>query len=211
MQRRKYLAAVGSLAAAGAAGLGTGAFTSVSADRTVNVSVAQDSNALLKITKATENGSPTPNAANYVDITGNGRVRINIPGDTDGAGVNRNSTTKFDNLLDIQNQGTQTVIVGHQQSFQPQKGAFYHEDYEDGQNPRVGSSSEYSVSGQPDNNGTNLDTIALKNLPVLGPGDTLEDVGFFVTPEGTADMSYLDGATVTFVAAAEPSDLPGSP
>lgn len=58
-----------------------------------------------------------------------------------------------------------------------------------------------------DNDGiTNLDNAAVKNLPVLGPGDTLTNVGFFVTPEASASESFIDG-TITFAAGDEPSDI----
>jgi hypothetical protein len=204
MQRRKYLAALGSLAAGGAAIGGTGAFTSVSADRGIEVDTADDADAFLKIT-----ADSGPNASEYVNVN-NGIVSLDFTNTNNsgysggGSGVNANSTTVFDDLLNITNQGTQTVIVGHQQSFAPQKGALYHEDYEDGAIDRVGD--VYSGYGTPDNNGTNVDTIATKNLPVLGPGETLEDIGFFVTPGTDPAEAFIDG-TITFLAGAEPSDI----
>jgi hypothetical protein len=47
---------------------------------------------------------------------------------------------------------------------------------------------------------------------VLGPGETLDAVGFFVTPDGgnSPGSSFIDG-TITITAGAEPADLPGSP
>jgi hypothetical protein len=47
MDRRKFIAGLGSLTAAGAAGIGTGAFSSAEAERTVDVAVTTDNNALL--------------------------------------------------------------------------------------------------------------------------------------------------------------------
>ena len=199
---------MGSLAAGGAAATGTGAFTSVSADRTITVQTAKDSNAFLKIS-----AEDTPNGNEYVD-TQDGMVSLDFTS-TDspdnGSGVNPDATTIFDDLLKVKNQGPHTVIVGHRQSFPPQKGALYHEDYEDSTITRVGDVpskfDEVNDSiGKPDNNITNLDSSALKNLPVLDPGDTLEDIGFFVTPGTDPAEDFIDG-TITFAAGTEPSDI----
>ncbi len=109
---------MGSLAAGGAAATGTGAFTSVEADRTISVSTAGDADAMLAIKPAKSGSSETPNAAEYVDDTGD-TVSLDFTGvdhngdDTDEAtGINKNSETKFANLLDIENRGTQDVLVG---------------------------------------------------------------------------------------------------
>jgi hypothetical protein len=207
MQRRKFLIGAGSLAAGGAAALGSGAFTSVEADRAIEVDTADDADAFLTI-----EADSTPNANEYVDTSG-GTVALDFTNTNNsgyaggGSGVNANSTTVFDDLLNITNQGTQTVIVGHRQSFAQQKGALYHEDNENGGTTQVAESSEYSVSGSVDNQGiTNLDTADLKNLPVLGPGESLEDIGFFVTPGTDPAQDFVDG-TITFTAGANPSDI----
>jgi hypothetical protein len=210
MQRRKFLVGMGSLAAGGAAAMGTGAFTSVTANRGIEVDTADDSDAFLAI-----EADNTENADEYVNTNG-GTISLDFTNTNNsgypggGSGVNANGVTVFDDLLNITNQGTQTVIVGHRQSFAPQKGALYHEDYEDGAITRVGDVpgefDEVSNIGAPDNNITNLDTASLKNLPVLGPGETLEDIGFFVTPEANPAEDFIDG-TVTFLAGGEPSDI----
>jgi len=204
MERRKFTIGLGALVSGSAAAVGTGAFTSVEADRGIEVDTATDANAFLTI-----EADDTPNGREYVNDS-SGTVSLDFTNtddegiDGNGSGVNENSTTVFDDLLNITNQGTQDVIVGHEQSFAPAKGALYHEDYEDGAITRVGD--VYSGYNSPDNNGTNIDTIATKNLPVLSPGDTLEDVGFFVTPAADPATDFIDG-TITFVAGAEPSDL----
>jgi hypothetical protein len=109
MQRRKFIASVGSIAAAGAAAMGTGAFTSVSADRSVSVNVAGDDAALLAL-----DASSGANSA-YATQTGSGEVTVEID-DTDdvyadASGVNANATTKIFELFEIKNQGTQPVAV----------------------------------------------------------------------------------------------------
>ncbi|NHX34986.1 MULTISPECIES: hypothetical protein [Halolamina] len=200
MDRRKFIAGLGSLTAAGAAGIGTGAFTSVQANRGLTVDTADDSNAFLAIEAMSGD-----NADDYVEDGGNGTVTLdftNTDSPGSGGGVNRDSTTIFDDLLKITNQGTNTVIVGHRQSFGPAKGALYHEDDDVSQLGDI--AGDY---GTPDNDGiTNLDTAAAKNLPVLEPGESLENVGFFVTPDADASEDFVNG-TITFTAGDQPSDI----
>jgi hypothetical protein len=110
MDRRKFLATVGSLAAGGAAVTGTGAFTSVSANRDVSVEVADDTDALLSFTTA----DAGPNSQ-YVKTDG-GTLSIDISGSNDdiaggGEGINQNATTIIRDMFDIRNQGTQAVFV----------------------------------------------------------------------------------------------------
>ena len=113
MRRRKLLIGMGSLAAGGAAATGTGAFTSVSAERTVNVSVADDSDALLGLTTDPD-GDGTDEAANadYVDTSGS-EVTITLDSDasTTGSGVNADATTQINDLFRVVNQGTQAAVV----------------------------------------------------------------------------------------------------
>jgi hypothetical protein len=106
MQRRKYLAAFGSLAAGGAAMMGTGAFTSVTADRTVEVNVAGDASAYLGL----EPVSASPNSA-YVDVSG-GEVSFDFSdsnSNVGGDGFNPDATTRVNDLLRVTNQGTQAA------------------------------------------------------------------------------------------------------
>ena len=109
--RRKFLAGLGALASGSAAAMGTGAFTSVSANRDLSVAVADDADALLSI----DDIDGSPNSA-YVDTSGD-EVSISITTDTDGdgtnegTGLNNNALTKIQDLLRIENQGTQDVYV----------------------------------------------------------------------------------------------------
>lgn len=109
MERRKFIAAMGSVAAGGAATVGTGAFTSVEADRSVDVEVAGDANAFLGLDRTSD-----PNSQTYVTGTpSSGEVAFDFSDDngaTDlGDGFNPNAVTEVDNLLEVTNQGTQTV------------------------------------------------------------------------------------------------------
>ncbi|TKX62968.1 DUF1102 domain-containing protein [Halorubrum sp. ASP1] len=103
--RRKFITGLGALAAGSAAAVGTGAFTSVSANRDVSVAVADDADALLSI-------DTVSGAANseYVDTSGDA-ASITIESDAGGTGLNDDALTKIKNLLRIKNLGTQDVYV----------------------------------------------------------------------------------------------------
>lgn len=108
MKRRQLLAGLGAVAASGAA-IGTGAFTSVEADRSVSVTVADEDRAYLAL-------SPTEGANStfvYQDSSTNKQLTIDIndANTTEGDGVGLNSVYEFDDVFQIENQGTQEVDV----------------------------------------------------------------------------------------------------
>ncbi|WP_257298014.1 DUF1102 domain-containing protein [Haloarchaeobius sp. FL176] len=110
MERRKFIAGVGSLAAGGAAALGTGAFTNVTATRNIDVEVADDASAYLRL-----EGDGGANSE-YVTGDGNGgTLSINLDSSNatsaGGDGVNPDAVTQIDDLFVIKNQGTQEVDV----------------------------------------------------------------------------------------------------
>ncbi|TKX73066.1 hypothetical protein EXE40_01715 [Halorubrum sp. GN11GM_10-3_MGM] len=112
------------MVAGGGALLGTGAFTTVEAERTVTVETAGDADAFLGIT-------PFPDSANadYVTAPADGTVEIDITGegtDAPGEGVNRNAITEVDRLLEVTNNGTQSVAVGFNNQY-----AIENDDYGD--------------------------------------------------------------------------------
>lgn len=103
MERRKFLAAVGSLTAGTAAAMSTGAFTSVQAERSVTVNIAGDSDAFLGLEATTD-----PNS-DYVH-TNNGQVEIVLDeSEVGGSGFNKNAVTEIDKMLKVTNQGTQRI------------------------------------------------------------------------------------------------------
>lgn len=108
MKRRNVLAALGALSAGGAVVAGTGAFTSVSANRDVTVQVADDASAFLRI-------DDTGNASSEYVTENGGEFGIDLtssnPTDAGGQGVNANATTVIADLFEIQNQGTQEIEV----------------------------------------------------------------------------------------------------
>ncbi|MEZ3145350.1 right-handed parallel beta-helix repeat-containing protein [Halobaculum sp. MBLA0143] len=105
MQRRKLLLGMGT--AAGAAGaVGSGAFTSVRAQRDVSVQVADDSDALLSLEPGTG-----PNANAFATVS-DGTVGLDFSStDTGGSGLGTDSTYRFDGLLQVRNQGTQSIFL----------------------------------------------------------------------------------------------------
>ena len=108
MNRRNVLIGLGGLVAGGGALIGTGAFDTVEAERTVSVETAGDADAFLGLTAA---GDPDEN--DFVEEEGEGTISINIDATADaeggGEGLNQNARTRFNNLVTITNQGTQDV------------------------------------------------------------------------------------------------------
>ena len=115
MKRRKFLAGLGATSAGGSALIGTGAFDQVIADRDVDLRIAADSNAYLRIAPCTDDdGEPLPNGA-YTRELADGTLALDFS-DNDqeppqGEGVNNRALSKFHNVFEICNQGTQTVCV----------------------------------------------------------------------------------------------------
>lgn len=113
MNRRQLVVSLGAIATGGAAATGTGAFSSVEAQRNVDVTVAGDASSYLGIQPvAGGNG-------NYVDTTTNDALAISLTDSNDnigdgvagGQGLNANATTSIADVFEIKNQGTQTVEV----------------------------------------------------------------------------------------------------
>jgi hypothetical protein len=92
------------LVAGGGAILGTGAFTTVTAERTVNVQTAGDSSAFLGITPG-RGGNPYVTQSDQT-------VEINLDGtgsNSNASGLNDNAETVFRELVTITNNGSQPV------------------------------------------------------------------------------------------------------
>jgi hypothetical protein len=111
MERRKFVIGVGSLAAGAAAATGTGAFTSVEADRDAEVNLATDADAYLALTPGNENGwAASPTVGNSPD----GVLALEMNGQSQtsgGTGVNANALSVFDDVFHIGNQGANNADV----------------------------------------------------------------------------------------------------
>jgi len=115
MKRRNLLGTI-----AGAAGvslaLGTGAFSSTRAERTISAEVANDSEAYLEIDAEAVG---IAGRSSQVNIGYNGEVTVfripgpedDLVGGTDPAGVGENSEYWFANMAVIRNQGNQPITV----------------------------------------------------------------------------------------------------
>ena len=106
MDRRNLLRVVGSTAVAAGVTVGTGAFTSVTTDRSVSVAVAADANAALRLDDVPE----SPNDAFVTQTDGTFGIDVSASGNG-GTGVNTDAVTLFQDLFLIENQGTQPVDV----------------------------------------------------------------------------------------------------
>ena len=117
MKRRTFLIGTGSAALGGSALLGSGAFSKVESQRSVTIQVAEDPNAYLGMDKCSLDGSETPNSS-YAHLDGNGHLELLMNPDNPtignsslGDGINSDSTTWFDNVFQICNQGKEDVCL----------------------------------------------------------------------------------------------------
>ncbi|MFY4816354.1 hypothetical protein ACOJIV_27275 [Haloarcula sp. AONF1] len=111
MNRRTVIASVGGLATAGGMAVGSGAFTSVEAERAVDVTVANDTDAYLSPQPVDESGNPVqegrePDAQGVpysrIDDT-TGRFTLDV------VKLNANAVTTIPKVFRIANAGVQEV------------------------------------------------------------------------------------------------------
>jgi hypothetical protein len=106
MQRRKYLAALGSLAAGGATLVGTGAVETISTDRQLAVDVAGDASAYLGINANDD--------SQFVNVGSNNKL-ISLDFSTDssngGTGVNNEGSTEVRPAFHLSNQSDRALYV----------------------------------------------------------------------------------------------------
>lgn len=112
MNRRKLLLGLGSLATLTGGAIGTGAFSTVSASRDAEISVATDAQAYLTL-DATDSSSEL-----IGQQSGNGTIAFDFAGGSvnssvtpSGSGLNPESTTTVPNAFEVYNHGTETVSV----------------------------------------------------------------------------------------------------
>jgi hypothetical protein len=115
LTRRNALIGLGTVAAGAGVVGGSGAFTSVTAERTVSVETAGDASAALALVPAVKStpvssADNTPNA-DYVSGGGSsGTTTINLDGSNTGTSpINKNANTVFEDLVTVVNNGTQEV------------------------------------------------------------------------------------------------------
>lgn len=94
MNRRNALLGMGAIATGGGAVFGSGAFSSVQADRAVTLNVTDDTTALLGL------------SANNTDIANDSANGDGTELGIDGSSLNPSAITEFNNAFDITNNGT---------------------------------------------------------------------------------------------------------
>jgi len=110
--RKNVLISLGLIVAISGAALGSGAFTSVEADRGVSVNTAGDADAFLAITPGDGYGD-----SGYISDDSDGAMTFDL-GDSSnntvagGQGFNQNATTNITNLIQLENQGNSNITVG---------------------------------------------------------------------------------------------------
>lgn len=185
MERRKFLIGTGALASGSAAAVGTGAFTNVSADRSVSVDVADDASAYLSIEPQN-----TANGEEYASVSSDGTVELDFSGtDTGASGLNRNAETTIRDILRVRNQGTQDIIVGV--SGLPNFMSIYTDD---GTVAANGKSTSLNQDSSDPGSG---------NLALVQAGEVMSDIGVIFRLKGE-DASPLEdfNGTLTFNAIA---------
>ena len=100
MERRKFMIGAGSTAIGASAIVGSGAFSSVNAERSARVETTEDSDANLAF-KANEEYEG--DQEDYVTETEDGTVEFTFEN------INRNAVTVYDDLFVVKNNGTQSV------------------------------------------------------------------------------------------------------
>lgn len=170
MRRRRFLAGVGGLVSAGGAALGTGAFTSVKAERSVSIDVADDDRAFLRLEPLVKDGvkdSPTGRSKSFGQA-----VSFTVPGTGNGEsqsaeGVGLDSVYEFHDLLQVSNQGTQPVELH----------------------------SSYDGDSLADLALVNDNGVLRDNPPILDVGDSI-DVGLYVDTHGSSIGEFDETLTI---------------
>ncbi len=116
MNRRQLLVGLGGLVGGGGMAAGTGAFTSVDADRQASVQVSGDVNGFLQIFSSNRGTLNQPNGT-FATSTGSPGNQLTLDfNDADGTGsgsigVGTDSRYVFDDVFRVRNEGTQDVFV----------------------------------------------------------------------------------------------------
>ena len=106
MKRRTFILGLGT--AAGGLAVGTGAFTSVTAERDVEVSVVEDDGAFLSINPLATADNPNGEYAKVDDTTGEFYLQLTGT-EAGGSGLSPEAVTDAADVFEVKNQGTQDV------------------------------------------------------------------------------------------------------
>ncbi|MCL9816994.1 DUF1102 domain-containing protein [Natronocalculus amylovorans] len=107
MERRKFVIGLGALVAGSGAAMGTGAFSSVQAERDLSVNISDDSSAYLELNAT----SPYARESDeMLELTFNDNAEADDSSPA-GTGVNNRAITTFTDVFEVTNAGTQDVQV----------------------------------------------------------------------------------------------------
>jgi hypothetical protein len=180
MERRKFLIGAGALASGSAAAVGTGAFSSVDANRDFDLDIEGDQNAYLQLDPTSE----------YASVT-EGSIELDFGFTTDdgGSGINGRADTSFDDVFTIKNQGTETVnvwVATQNPTGSAEESVEFVADTNVPDTDDIDGSSPVDISGVPGSgpgqSPVRSTTSANQGgFVVLEPGDSVDiDVNFFV-------------------------------
>ena len=176
MQRRNFLIGAAGTAIGGSALVGSGAFTSVEAERDFALAVAGDADAFLSIeVQDPEHAGVTDD--DIVELAFDGEATGEGASGADGEGINKNATTRFDGVISIQNQGTEEVEL------------FFVTDQVDVNQGRADRTNVF------DDEGTDLTTPA-DNSRTLETGESTTIDFQFETGEGTRIGDFVSNKLI---------------
>lgn len=182
LTRRNAVLGLTGVAAGGGAIVGTGAFTSVEAERSVTVTTAGDADAALGMEPLS-----TSNGDEYADID-DGTLAIKVPK------VNLNAVTHIDDVFRVTNNGTQPVVVyfeeqGGDKTAAVDLGARLDQGFSDG------SSDVTSVGGgeQPSSDGIADTGIIDISYPSSPTASRYNDIGVLLDSGQSLEVGvYID-------------------
>lgn len=192
MNRRNVLVGLGTIVAGGGAALGTGAFSTVEAERTATISTVGDASGYLAIESHPNNSDDSVDPNNpdadsgtpYLSLSTDGELSFNFNGSgtpsTSADGLNRNALSQFDDLLQITNNGPNSVDLNVE--LRDDSSNVAEED---------GVFNAYISQSNPPTGGSEGDTIG--GSTTLNAGDSL-DVGFEID---LRDVTGLDETQFT--------------
>jgi hypothetical protein len=177
--RRNVLIGLGGLVAAGGAALGTGAFTTVEAQRTVTIDTAGDADAFLGLEVRSDLEADTEN---------NGLIQLDLSSATNASGLNRRARTVLDKVLLVENNGTQSgVDIG------------FTVDVIDGDSTVSGDNGAGEIFKFSENTDGDFDSdetdISLSETPLASGEATAYDLEIELRPDEISNSTASDFAT----------------
>ena len=192
MNRRKVIFGAASIIAGGTAAIGTSAFSSVSANRTVTIDTVGDADALLRLDPDDDDYS---NSAYATESEGVIEVDITEDGSGfDGEGISPFAATTIAEVFPIENQGTQEVQVSVESAHLDEN------DFED--------QVDFFATPDPNDDDPDFDRVSLLNGSVdIGVGEAVAaglEIDATGSDEDLADLEdLLEDLELTIVANAD--------